>query len=62
MRICFDDPECAEGGMGISEKDSPNLAGQTKIISAKLLVTPHFAAGWCCRHLLSWTEHTSFLV
>ena len=48
--------------MGIPEKDSPNLAGQTKIISAKLLVTPHFAAGWCCRHLLSWTEHTSFLV
>lgn len=50
------------GYSGLPEKDSRKLAGQTRIISAKLLLAPHFAAGWCCRHLLSWTEHTSLLV
>ena len=62
---CFDDPkkgQMVEWVFGSSEKDSRKLAGQTKIISAKLLLAPHCAAGWCCRHLLSWTEHTSLLV
>lgn len=35
---------------------------QKKILENWQVKPPHFAAGWCCRHLLSWTEHTSLLV